>query len=109
MKKNKAKIKVYSKDGVLNIKFMIHNIMLTEKEAKRKKLTQDYITHIILRVGKRILFDFTPSGYVSDSPLFKIKVKQGELKEDDLMELEWTTLLGYKGHYSKKIKNHVKP
>jgi hypothetical protein len=63
----------------------------------------------VLRVGERILFDFKPSGYVNKNPFFKLKAKQKELKEGDLMELEWTTNTGYKGHYSKKIKNYVKP
>jgi hypothetical protein len=46
---------------------------------------------------------------MAENPLFKLKVKQKELKEGDLVELEWTTITGYKGYYSKKIKNYVKP
>jgi len=109
MKKNEARMRVTIKDNILKIKIMLHNLMAGEHEAEKKSIPPDYITHIILRVGERILFDFKPSGYVSENPLFSIRVKQKELKEGDLMELEWTTNTGYKGHYSKKIVSYVKP
>ena len=35
---------------------------------------------------------------MSENPLFKLRVKQKEIKEGDLLELEWTTLLGEKGY-----------
>ncbi|MDQ7046705.1 MAG: thiosulfate oxidation carrier complex protein SoxZ [Sulfurovum sp.] len=106
---NKAKIRVVIKDDILKIKFMIDSLMIGEAEAEKKEIAPDYITDMVLRVGERILFDFKSSGNMALNPLIKLKVKQKELKEGDLMELEWTTTTGYKGHYSKKIKNYVKP
>ena len=109
MKENEAKMKAILKDKILKIKFVIQHIMLGKLEAEKEKLTEDYITHIVLSAGERVLFDLKPSCSFSQNPLFIIKVKQKNLKEGDLLELKWTTLAGYKGYYSKKIKNRVKP
>jgi hypothetical protein len=106
---SKAKIRTYLEEDTLKVKVMISQIMLSKESAKSSDREQDYITHIIIYVGKRVLFNFKPSSYISDNPLFKIIVKLKEIKEGDLIEVKWTTLLGYKGHYSKKIKNYVKP
>ena len=99
-----AKIKAKIKDDAINIKFVINNIMLTEKRAQKLNIEQDYITHIIIRVKERILFEFRPSGNITDNPLFKFKVKKKELKLGDIIDLEWTTLLSKTQHYTKKIK-----
>lgn len=109
MKKNEAKMKLVIRNSFLKIKFMLTSLMAGKSEAEKKNIAEDYITHILLHVGERILLDFKPSGNMAENPLFKLKVKQKELKEGDLVELEWTTITGYKGHYSKKIKHYVKP
>lgn len=106
---NRAKMKAALRDDKLKVKVMIDNLMLSKREAKYKKLQHDYIKHIIIKVGTRTIFEFYPSGNVSNNPMIKFSVKQKDLKAGDVMDLEWTTLLGYKGHYSKKIKNYVKP
>ncbi len=100
----KSKIKAKIIDNILHIKFMIHNKMIGEHEAEKKNIAEDYITHILLHVGERILFDFKSSGNISQNPLFKLKFKQKELKIGDQLELEWKTISNEKGYDSKKIK-----
>jgi len=103
----KAKIRVKIKDDIMKVKFMINHNMLTEREANKRNLEQDYITHIIMKVEERILFEFKPSENIVSNPLFKFKVKKKELKLGDVINLEWTTFLGEEKNYTKTINEHA--
>ena len=99
-----AKMKLKIIDNILNVKFRIEHEMITQKIAEKKRLEIDYITHIIIRSGSRILFTFQSSMFISKNPIFKFKVKQKELKLNDVVEITWTTYLGKTESYSKKIE-----
>ena len=92
------------KDKILKVKFQLIHEMLTEKEAKETNRDLDYITNIIVKSGSRVLFEFQSSMFVSKNPLFKFKVKQKELKLNDVVEIKWTSYLGKSYSYSKKIE-----
>ena len=98
------KIKGKLKDNFLTIKLRIYNPMLTESAAERKQIKQDYVTHIIIKVGTHVLYELKPSENFSKNPLFKFRVKQKEIKAGDVLEVEWKTLLGRSEHFSVEIQ-----
>ena len=98
------RVKLKIKDKILMVKFQLKHEMLTEKEAKRENKELDYITNIIVKSGSRVLFEFQSSMFISKNPLFKFKVKQKELKLNDVVEINWTSYLGKSYTYSKKIE-----
>ncbi len=99
-----AKMKARIKNDVIKVKFVIFHPMLTKREAPRKGIRQDYITHILVTVDGRTLFDFKPTSNISKDPLFQFKSKAKEIKAGDTIVLSWTTLLGESKHFSKKIR-----
>jgi len=101
---SKARMKLKIKDKVLSVKFQLKHKMLSLKDAKRKQLAMDYITHIVVKSGSRVLFEFQPSMFVSKNPIFKFKVKQKELKLNDVLEITWTSYLGKTERFSKIIE-----
>jgi len=98
------RVKLKIKDKILMVKFQLKHEMLTEKEAKRENKELDYITNIIVKSGSRVLFEFQSSMFISKNPLFKFKVKQKELKLNDVVEINWTSYLGKSYTYNKKIE-----
>lgn len=66
------KIKTKQKGDELRVKFMIKNPMLTEEQAAKKRINVDFIEHMTLRVGERIVFDMSNSAYVSRNPMIKV-------------------------------------
>ena len=99
-----AKMKARIKNDVIKVKFVIFNPMSTKIEAQRKGMKQDYITHILVTVDGRTLFEFKPTSSISKNPLFYFKCKAKEIKVGDTIVLSWTTLLGESKHFSKKIR-----
>lgn len=66
------KLKSMQKGDDLRVKFIIKNPMLTEEQATKKRINVDFIEHITLRVGERIVFDMSNSAYISRNPMIKV-------------------------------------
>ncbi len=74
----KMKIKTKQKGDILRMKFMFTNPMITPWQADRQGRSLNFIKHITVRVGERIVFDMSNSFNVSKNPIFKLKVKNFE-------------------------------
>ena len=101
-KKIKMKIKAKEKDGVVKVKAMFTNLMADKEEAEKKKIEVEYISQIVGKVGDKVVFEATTSGFMSENPLIKFSFT-GAKKGD---ELEFT-VTDHKGEVQtgkKKIK-----
>ena len=96
------KIKARQKGEELSVKFMIKNPMLTEEQATKKRIKVDFIEHMTLRVGERIVFDMSNSADVRKNPL--ITVKTTNFTTDENVTLTITDNYGRKESESTTIK-----
>ncbi len=96
------KIKAIQKGDELRVKFLIKNPMLTEEQATKKRINIDFIEHITLRVGERIVFDMSNSANLSRNPL--IIVNTTNFATDNNVTLTITDNHGKKERQSTKIK-----
>ncbi len=96
------KLKSMQKGDELRVKFIIKNPMLTEEQATKKRINVDFIEHITLRVGERIVFDMSNSAYVSRNPM--IKVSTTNFTTDENVTLTITDNHGKKESKSTTIK-----
>ncbi len=98
------KIKAKAKNGIVKAKVMIKHDMLTYDQAKKKGKEANFITHIIAKVGDRVVYDMSTSQFLSKDPLIKFKFKADGLVKGDKLEMTWQDLSGKQTVESKKIK-----
>ncbi|NOR55091.1 MAG: hypothetical protein GQ531_02675 [Sulfurovum sp.] len=89
----KFKMKVKQKGNDLNMKFMVIHPMTTEAMASQRKIPIRFLEHITVFMGERLLFDATLSPYLSNNPMFKIKVKNSVI--DEAFTLTAVNNIGY--------------
>ena len=79
----KMKIKAKEKDGVVKVKAMFKSLMADQEEAEKKKIKPEFITHILGKVGDKVVFEATTSGFMAENPLVKFSFT-GAKKGDEL-------------------------
>ena len=94
-------IKAKEKDGVVKAKVLIQHKMLTYKQAKKKGVEANFITHIVARVGEKVVYEFSTSQFLAKNPVIKFKFHG---KKGDVLEIAWTDISGERVVASKKIK-----
>ena len=102
--KDKSKIKAKIDGEIVRFKFMIFHPMYTKKQADIRGVAQDYITHIVVKVKERMIFEFHPTERISKNPLFKFKCRKKEIQKGDTVTVTWQTLLGKTDSFSGIIK-----
>ncbi len=80
----KMKIKAKSKGGKVKVKAMFRSLMADTEEAERKRVAVEYISRIVATVNKKIVFEATTSGFMSENPLLKFTFT-GAKKGDKLV------------------------
>ena len=98
------KIKAKVKGDTLKCKIQAKHIMLPYNAAKKKGVDANFITHIIGKIGDRVVFEASTSQFVSKDPIFKFKAKAAGIKKGDKLEMTWVDLSGKTVTESKKIK-----
>lgn len=98
------KIKAKSSDGVAKAKIQAKHDMLTYDQAKKKGTDANFITHIIGKVGDKVVYEMSSSQFLSKDPLFKFQFKTDGMKKGDKLEMTWTDLSGATETDAKKIK-----
>lgn len=98
----KMKIKAKEKDGVVKVKAMFTNLMADTEEAEKKKIEVQYISHVLGKVGDKVVFEATTSGFMSENPLMKFDFTGA--KKGDKLEFTLTDNHGKTETGSKKIK-----
>jgi len=98
----KMKIKAKQKGDFVKVKAMFTSLMADKEEAEKKKIDVSYIAHMLGKVGDKVVFEATMSGFMAENPLMKFKFT-GAKKGD---ELEFTLIdnNGKKTTGKKKIK-----
>jgi len=100
----KIKIKAKVKNGVVKAKVMAKHIMLPYDAAKKKGVDANFITHLVGKVGDKVVYDISSSQFLSKNPLFKFEFKADGFKKGDKLEISWVDLSGATATDSKKIK-----
>ena len=80
----KMKIKAKEKDGVVKVKAMFRSLMADKEEAEKKKIEAEFITHVLGKVGDKVVFEATTSGFMAENPLMKFSFTGGK-KGDELV------------------------
>ncbi|HHD82335.1 MAG TPA: thiosulfate oxidation carrier complex protein SoxZ [Campylobacterales bacterium] len=103
MAKN-MKIKAKLKGDVLACKVQARHAMMTYNVAKEKGVEANFITHMIAKVGDRVVMEVSTSQFLSKDPILKFKAKAAGIKAGDEMEVTWTDKSGKSVTESKKVK-----
>jgi sulfur-oxidizing protein SoxZ len=98
------KIKAKVKGDVLKCKVQATHMMLPYDAAKKKGVDANFITHIVAKVGDRIIFEASTSQFISKNPIFKFQAKTDGIKKGDELSMTWTDLSGKTVTESKKVK-----
>lgn len=98
------KIKAKVKGDTLKCKIQAKHIMLPYNAAKKKGVDANFMTHIIGKIGTRVVFEASTSQFVSKDPIFKFKAKAEGIKKGDKLEMTWVDLSGKKVKEDKEIK-----
>jgi len=98
------KIKAKVKGDTLKCKIQAKHIMLPYNAAKKKGVDANFITHIMGKIGDRVVFEASTSQFVSKDPIFKFKAKAEGIKKGDKLEMTWTDLSGKTVTESKAVK-----
>jgi sulfur-oxidizing protein SoxZ len=98
------KIKAKLKDDVLACKVQATHEMMTYNAAKEKGVEANFITHMVAKVGDRVVMEVSTSQFLSKDPILKFKAKAGDIKKGDKMEVTWTDKSGKTVSESKKVK-----
>jgi sulfur-oxidizing protein SoxZ len=98
----KMKIKAKEKDGVVKVKAMFKSLMADKEEAEKKKIDVEYIAHILGKVGEKVVFEATTSGFMAENPLLKFSFTGA--KKGDELEFILTDNNGKTETGKKKIK-----
>jgi len=80
----KMKIKAKEKGGVIKVKAMFKSLMADKEEAEKKKIKAEFIAHILGKVGDKVVFEATTSGFMAENPLLKFSFT-GAKKGDELV------------------------
>ena len=97
------KIKAKIKGDTLKCKIQATHIMLPYDAAKKKGVDANFITHIVGKVGERIVYEASTSQFVSKNPIFKFQFK-GIGAKGDKVEMNWVDRKGNTGKGKGKIK-----
>ena len=76
--------------------------MADTEEAEKKKVKVEYISHIIAKVGDKVVYEATTSGFMSENPLMKFSFTGA--KKGDKIEFTTTDNNGKTETSKKKIK-----
>jgi sulfur-oxidizing protein SoxZ len=98
------KIKAKVKGDVLKCKIQAKHIMLPYDAAKKKGVDANFITHVVGKIGDKIVFEVSTSQFLSKDPIFKFQAKAEGLKAGDELEMTWKDLSGKTVTEAKKIK-----
>jgi len=98
------KIKAKVKGDILKCKVQAKHIMLPYDAAKKKGVDANFITHVVGKVGDKVIFEMSTSQFLSKDPIFKFQAKAEGIKAGDKLEMTWTDLSGKTVTEDKKIK-----
>ncbi|MCK4440464.1 MAG: thiosulfate oxidation carrier complex protein SoxZ [Sulfurovaceae bacterium] len=96
------KVKAKLKGDIVKVKVLAKHANVGPEEAEKKKVEANFITNIVAKVGDKVVFEMSGSGFISKNPLYKFKFKGA--KKGDELEVTWTDLKGNTKTKKAKIK-----
>jgi len=96
------KVKAKLKGDVVKVKVLAKHANVGPEEAEKKKVEANFITSLVAKVGDKVVFEVSGSGFISKNPLFKFRFKGA--KKGDELEVTWTDLKGNTKTKKAKIK-----
>ena len=98
------KIKAKLDGDVLKCKLQVTHKMVGAAEAKKDGIEVNYITHMVAKVGDRVVMEVSTSQFVSKDPTLKFQVKANGIKSGDKVDVTWTDISGKTANGSGKVK-----
>ena len=98
------KIKAKLKGDTLKCKLQMTHEQMTYNAAKEKKIEANFITHVVAKVGDRVVMEVSTSQFLSKNPIIKFQAKAAEIKKGDKFEVTWTDKSGKSVTEDKKVK-----
>ena len=98
------KIKAKLKGDVLKCNLQAMHEMTTDVAAAEAGGKANYITHMVAKIGDRVIMEVSTSQFVSKDPTLKFQVKANEIKSGDKVEVTWTDMSGKTETGSGKVK-----
>jgi len=96
------KVKAKLKGAIVKVKVMFKSPMVGKEEAEKKKVKPEFITKIIAKHNKKIVYEVSTSPFISKNPLFKFEFKGGA--KGDALEMIATDNNGKVKTKKAKIK-----
>ncbi len=96
------KVKAKLKGDVVKVKVLAKHKNVGPEEAKKKNTEANFITNVVAKVGDKVVFEVSGSGFISKNPLFKFQFKGA--KAGDELDVTWTDLKGKTKTKKAKIK-----
>lgn len=83
--KPRVRAKIYSNNKTVEAKFMIKSPMIGQEYyeyySRKHNLQEDFISHITVKYGSKIILDISTSPYVSKNPVIEHKFKDNNLSK----------------------------
>jgi sulfur-oxidizing protein SoxZ len=98
------KIKAKLDGDVLKCKLQATHEMMSAAEAKKAGVEANYITHMVAKVGDRVVMEVSTSQFVSKNPNLKFQAKANGIKAGDKIEVTWSDKSGKTKTGSAKVK-----
>ncbi len=95
------KVKAKEKDGIVKVKVLAKHQNIGPEEGEKKKKEANFITSVIAKVGDKVVYELSGSGFMSKNPLYKFKFKGAK---GDELEVTWTDLKGETKTKKVKVK-----
>jgi len=95
------KVKAKEKDGIVKVKVLAKHQNIGPEEGEKKKKEANFITSVVAKVGDKIVYELSGSGFMSKNPLYKFKYKG---KKGDKISVTWTDLKGETKTKEKAVK-----
>lgn len=87
-------------DGITYVKFLLKSPMLTPEEAEKKELEPKFISHIVAKTGKKIVYEASINPHLCKISIFKFKIEH--MKTGDIIKFIATD--NKNGKQTKEIK-----
>jgi sulfur-oxidizing protein SoxZ len=97
----KTRIKAKAKKGIVTVMALAKHPMYSGVEAKKLKVTLNYITYLKAEVDGKIVYEVTTSQFFSKNPYLKFKYRG---KKGDQVVITWVDLLGTTNVSKGKVK-----
>lgn len=100
------KVKAKLKKGNVEVKVLAKSPMAGKEEAKLKKISVEFITHMTAKVNGKVIWEASTGPFLSKNPYmqFVFDAAKAGAKKGDSIDVDWVDNNGKTAKKSQKIK-----